>query len=36
MIETRQPYQLLKDLAWLAYVFHLSIDYLLDHLLSAL
>jgi len=34
MIETHQPCQLLKDLVWLAYVFHLSIEYFLDHLLS--
>jgi hypothetical protein len=27
VIETRQPCQLLKDLAWLAYVFHRSNDF---------
>jgi len=36
MIKSRQPCQLLKGLAWLAYVFHLSIDNFLDHLLSVM
>jgi hypothetical protein len=34
MIETRQPCHMLKGLAWLAYVFHLSNDFFKNHLLS--
>jgi hypothetical protein len=36
VIETRQPCQQLKGLAWLAYVFNLFSDDFLDHLLSTL